>query len=994
MSHHFRFTSQAIHLTLLSTLIAFAACAGLTEAEQDGPIHLLFLGHASDHHNSDKYFPMLAQSLGPDAIYIDYTRSVDRALDPDYLNEFDGLILYANHGRMNDQQMDTLEQYVESGNAFIPIHSASACFTNQQRFIDLVGAQFKDHGANTFIANITAPDHPAMKGVSEFKTWDETYEHADHNTTNRTVLMRRNGEPWTWVREQGEGRVFYTAYGHDERTWSKDAFQQLLKSGILWAVGADVRSEYNAFLSARTEKKYEKREKIPNYHRDEKLPYQFPLSPEDSMDYTKVPPGFDLKLFASEPQIVDPISFDWDRQGRLWVVESVDYPNQIDLDNGNDRIKILEDTNDDGRADEVTVFAKNLNIPTSLTFSNGGVVVSQPPHFLFLKDTDGDDKADVRTKLFSGWSKYDTHAGASNLRYGIDNWLYGTVGYAGFDGTVGGEHHKFEMGVYRFKPDGSDIEFLHQFNNNTWGLGFNRAGDVFGSTANGNPTFFGGIPATLFRGDDGTSAEMIADDPSFQPITPNVRQVDNFGSYTAGAGHAFASSGGFPPEYRNNVAFVNGPTGNLTGMYEIVPEGAGYKAINQFSFVASADEWFSPVKSEVGPDGALWLADWYDFIIQHNPTPSSNSGGFNGETGPGNAHVNPNRDEEHGRIYRVVWEDAEPSDTQSLAGASTDKLLDTLRSDNRFWRMTAQRILVQEHAADRQELAPELEQMVEAGNTAGIHALWTLKGIGALDRSTHKRALGSDHPALRKNACRALGEDERAAALLFGSDVLQDPHPGVRLKAFNALAQVPSSSASKKAIRKLLTMEENISDDWLKRSLKQAAARHGVDASPSYEFGENLLPNPSFESIRESGPEQWQVRTYSGDATHQLDGSVAHSGSNALKISSESGSDTSFYTEMSVEPNTTYRLSGWVKTKNVSGAMGGLFNAHELQKNAKTSAVDGTSDWTKVEVTFDTGNKTTISINCLFGGWGQSTGTVWYDDVSLRKGTLKFSGDE
>ena len=137
---------------------------------------------------------------------------------------------------------------------------------------------------------------------------------------------------------------------------------------------------------------------------------------------------------------------------------------------------------------------------------------------------------------------------------------------------VGGEQKRFGSGVFRMKPDGSALEFMHQFNNNTWGLGFNSSGDVFGSTANNNPSFFCGIPATAYRdGKKGMTAKMIATDRSFHPITPNIRQVDAFNNYTAGAGHAMATSAAFPESYREKVAFIGGPTGHLLGMYEMIP---------------------------------------------------------------------------------------------------------------------------------------------------------------------------------------------------------------------------------------------------------------------------------------------------------------------------------------------------------------------------------------------------------------------------------------
>src|SRR5262249_29302733 len=149
-----------------------------------------------------------------------------------------------------------------------------------------------------------------------------------------------------------------------------------------------------------------------------------------------------------------PICMNWDERGRLWVAVTVDYPNDLQPEGkGHDRILILEDTDGDGRADKVTVFADKLSIPTSLTFAHGGVTIHQIPHTLFLKDTDGDGKADERRVLFTGWGTQDTHAGPSNLQYGLDNWIYGMVGYSGYVGTVGGVRHSFRQGFYRFKPD-------------------------------------------------------------------------------------------------------------------------------------------------------------------------------------------------------------------------------------------------------------------------------------------------------------------------------------------------------------------------------------------------------------------------------------------------------------------------------------------------------------------------------------------------------------
>ena len=969
--------------------------AGISSAfASEGPVRVLFLGHESEHHNSNRFFPMLQQALGRDAIYFDYVTQVEDAFgDRDYLGRFDAVMMYANHASIEPHQWKNLLEYVESGHGFLPIHCASWCFSNEPGFDQLVGGRFKSHQTGVFKLRTILADHPVMLDVPELEAWDETYFHSDHNPEGRTVLQVRDPmpgdphtepEPWTWIRKQGEGRVYYTASGHDHRVWGRSEFHAMLKSGILWAIGDARRSSYEAFLGGRTPLEYEVRDSIPNYERrPEPLRYQLPLLAEDSMDYTRVPVGFELSLFASEPDIVNPVAMAWDERGRLWVAETLDYPNEIQPGRqGRDRIKILEDTDADGRCDKVTVFADGLNIPTSLVLCNGGVIVAHAPDFIFFKDLDGDDRADVRQVINSGWGVNDTHAGPSNLRYGFDNRIWGTVGYSGFRERNGDQENRFGSGVFRMETDGSKVTFLHQFNNNTWGLGFNSVGDVFGSTANNNPSFFCGFPATGYHGTPGVSAVMIASSPDFHPITPNVRQVDAFGRYTAGAGHAVATSDGFPESWRDSMAFVAGPTGNLLGGYQLLRDGSGFKAKNAFSIVASADEWFSPVAAEVGPDGALWIADWYNFIIQHNPTPSVDRGGFAAKNGRGNAHINPNRDRQHGRIYRLLWEGAGVAVEKSLGRAGVRELVRTLDHSNLFWRSTAQRLLVEKQ--DKQAV-PLLKKQVLSGHRAGIHALWALKGLGALDRDFHQAALLSGDPGLRQNAVRALENDVSAMELLLDTGTIADADLSVRREAFAKMAHFAESDSLERVVSQLFTAPENRNDPWLSLALKTIASRYDI-AVGGRSLGENVFVNPSFETESADGPEGWRTRIYGGqrDTGFSISTDVKHSGRQSLKIQADRGADAGWYTEVAVNPHSDYRLSAWIKTKGVKGAMGALMNVHGMQ-GALTKAISKDSDWTYVETEFNSGGRQSVVVNCLFGGWGRSTGTAYFDDVALQE---------
>ena len=346
----------------------------------------------------------------------------------------------------------------------------------------------------------------------------------------------------------------------------------------------------------------------------------------------------------------------WDHRGRLCIAESTDYPNTKRRDGqGRDRITLCEDTDADGRADSFKVFAEGLNIPTSLLSADGGLIVLQAPDTLFLKDTDGDGRADVKKVLFTGWGISDTHAGPSNLRWGLDNWVWGIVGYSAFRGTVGGETIRFGQGLFRFKPDGTKLEFLRSTNNNSWGVGFSEEGLVFGSTANGCPSVYLPIPNRYYEAVRGWSAvqlESIAASNSFYPVTEHVRQVDFHGGFTAAAGHALYTARTYPPYYWNSTAFVAEPTGHLVATFTLDRKGSDVDDYYGWNLLASDDEWTAPICAEVGPDGNVWVIDWYNYIVQHNPTPH----GF--KTGRGNAYETPIRDQTHGRIYRLVYKDA------------------------------------------------------------------------------------------------------------------------------------------------------------------------------------------------------------------------------------------------------------------------------------------------------------------------------------------------
>ncbi len=801
---------------------------------------ILFLGD-NGHHKPVERVPEIMAALGAKGINFTYTDKLED-LNTENLNKYDGLLIYANWDSIGKPQEKALLDYVSSGHGIIPVHCASYCFRNSPEYVDkVVGGQFWRHRMDTIQTRFTQPNNAIVAGLPSFKAYDETYLHSHLQADNNVLAVRdikadqekdmaaanRPGvkeEPYTWTRQYGKGRVFYTAYGHDERTWLQPGFQQLLERGIMWAVGDNVKKLHDELKPQPFA--YQEAPQLPNY---EKRPgpqlEQKPLSPEESMKHIQVPVDFTLDLFAHEPNVMHPIAMAWDEKGRLYALVTKDYPNERKPEGGSDYIVICEDTDKDGKADKFTNFAEGLSIPTGMAFGNGGLYVSQAPHMLFLQDTNGDDKADVKKVVFTGFGTFDTHAGPSNLHYGFDNWIWGSVGYSGFKGKVGADSVKFGQGFFRFKPDGSQLEYVTGTSNNTWGLGFMETGDIFGSTANNSHGWYMAIPNRYFNGaphirENGSRSTDTHKD--MKPITEKVRQVDVFGGFTAAAGHNFYTARAFPKKYWNQIAFVSEPTGHIVHQNVMQKSGTDFSDAVGFNLMAGADEWFAPVFAEVGPDGAVWVVDWYSYIIQHNPTPK---GATNGS---GNAYETSLRDFTHGRIYRVGYKGAPAYAPMALSKDRPQELVAALKNTNMFWRTTAQRLLIERNNKD---IVPQLIAMVndqsldEIGNNpAAIHALWILNGLNVLDGADQnaamavKQALKHPASAVRKTAIQVMPTNSEVAGTLLEANMLNDKEPLVVLNTILALSKLPSNPKADAAVLARLNSTagaQEVNDRWL-----------------------------------------------------------------------------------------------------------------------------------------------------------------------------------
>ncbi|MBA4148002.1 MAG: c-type cytochrome [Verrucomicrobia bacterium] len=447
-------------------------------------------------------------------------------------------------------------------------------------------------------------------------------------------------------------------------------------------------------------------------------PTQTPaLSPAEAQKRFVLHDGFEARLFAAEPDVINPVAMTWDDRGRLWVVELYEYPHgAAEGQKPRDRIKILEDTNNDGRADKITVFADGLNLATAILFGDGGVYVGQAPHLLFLKDTNGDDVADERTELLTGFGLQDRHELLNGFTWGPDGWLYMTHGVfthskvripeATDDGVV------MDAAVARFNPRTKKFEIYADGTSNPWGVDFDRYGNAFVSACVIDHLYHM-APGGIYERQGGTPGNPYA-----YELLPSI--VDHKHHMAAYCGINVYQGDNFPKEYSGRV-FMGNIHQNAINHDRLIPNGSSFKAVAEKDFLTTDDGWFRPVVQNVGPDGALWIADWYDKYPCYQ-----------------NAKADPEGvDREHGRIWRVVYtgKAGQASSPSKPIGSRPDKAMDlgklkstelvkVLEHPNAWQRKVAQRILMERRRQpDRAayELFTALENLCENSKTLESH---------------------------------------------------------------------------------------------------------------------------------------------------------------------------------------------------------------------------------------------------------------------------------
>src|SRR5258706_511485 len=499
------------------------------------------------------------------------------------------------------------------------------------------------------------------------------------------------------------------------------------------------------------------------------------LSPSDAQKKFSVPPGFEVRLFAAEPDVINPVAMTWDERGRLWVLELYEYP--LGAPKGakpRDRVKILEDTDGDGRADKVTVFVDGLNLATGLLLGNGGVYVGQAPDFLFFEDTNGDDVADRKTVLKTGFGLDDRHELLNGFTWGPDGWLYMTQGVFTHSKVrnpddPNGNGVTVDAAVARYHPRTKKFEVFADGTSNPWGVDFDRTGNAFVSACVIDH-FFHMAPGAHYVRQGGSPGNPYA-----YQLLPSI--VDHKHFRAAFAGVNIYQGSQFPAEWLG-TAFIGNIHQSAINHDKLAPAGSSFTCSADKDFLVANDGWFRPVSTQTGPDGALWIMDWYDKYPCYQ-----------------NANADPEGvDREYGRIWRVVYTDGKPDAGvpprpagMDLAKLSSPELVELLSNPN-IWQRRMARRLLSERRDNGSKISLEKLLASSKSSDARLGALWSLHGAELLDEAVLDKYADDKDPAIRAWVARLTGERQDASKTVLTrlASLAHDDDPYVRTAAATA----------------------------------------------------------------------------------------------------------------------------------------------------------------------------------------------------------------
>jgi putative membrane-bound dehydrogenase-like protein len=565
------------------------------------------------------------------------------------------------------------------------------------------------------------------------------------------------------------------------------------------------------------------------------------LSPQDALKTFQLPEGYKIELVAAEPLISDPVAMEVDEQGNMYIVELHGYP----LDTaGSGVIKLLTDTNGDGMPDKSTVFADHLKLPTGIMRWKKGFMVVDVPDLLYLEDTDNDGKADIRKVMLTGVALTNPQHIANTPVYGLDNWIYlahmgsitpkvsmmfsdsGNIVRYADDATAPQLPRNADGRNIRFNPDTHTLEMCsgetqygHTFDN--WGHHF--------CVENADHIFVEAIAAKYLQQNPdlliSDASDYISDHGDASKVFPITTNPENqlltdVGVITSACGITWYNGGLFPDSF-NNVSLTCEPQSNIIHADRVTQKGASFNAARVYEdkeFLASTDAWFRPVMMYIGPDGALYVMDYYRQIIEHPEWLSDsviNSGAlYNGH--------------DKGRIYRITPSNAAKMNWCSqlkLTGTTTEQLVQYLTSNNIWWRRNAQRLLMDRKDPQTAALLLKLIDTTKSA-TAIVHALWALEGMHYVDIATLETQLHNPVAGVRENAVK-IAELHLKEVPQLQKELLalqDDADAKVRYQLLCTLGDLHDAQAE--AAKQKILMKD-IDDKWVQ--VAALAAAHGKE---------------------------------------------------------------------------------------------------------------------------------------------------------------------
>ncbi len=557
-----------------------------------------------------------------------------------------------------------------------------------------------------------------------------------------------------------------------------------------------------------------------------------PLPPAEASKAFTVAAGLTFTQVLAEPDVAQPVFLNFDERGRMWVVEYRQYPQPAGLTmvshdqfwraiydkvpppppnhvRGKDRITIHEDTDGDGRFDGHKTFVDGLNITTAVERGRGGVWVLNPPYLLFYPDANDDDVPDGPPVVhLSGFGIEDTHAVVNSLRWGPDGWLYGAQGSTVTSAVIrpGLDSEPVRRSgqlVWRYHPESKRYDIFAEGGGNTFGLELDAKGRIFSGHNGGDTRGFYYVPGGYLRkgfGKHGPLSNPYTFGYLDQMASNRVERFShNFIIYEADA---------LPAVYRGKLFGVE-PLQARVVLSEVRPQGASFETKDLSRPVTSKDAWFRPVDIKLGPDGGIYIADWYDARVDHRRT-----------------HQDGTATKDDGRIYKLGVKGGIPP--FDLRKRSTGQLVALLRSPNRWFRQTALRLL-----GDRKDrgAVPALAKMVRgAEGQAALEALWALKVTGALDETVTLRAMGHADPHVRRWALRLTGESSWTPAALARVTAVAgaEKNAEVRLELAALARRMPTKDALS-VVARLARAAEDVSDPYQPHMLWWAVEAHASD---------------------------------------------------------------------------------------------------------------------------------------------------------------------